>query len=116
MGLPQNQIVKYYLRKWAYFDQNIRDLDRVEAVKMKILYSALKEMEPADRQFLAEKYRVTGNKPIPDKVMAKRQRIPMQEYRDKRIAIENKLNPLIRRNIALYEEVLSQAIGLEYSR
>ncbi|SEN86751.1 hypothetical protein SAMN04488134_102137 [Amphibacillus marinus] len=88
------QQVKYFLRKWLYYDSNFDILADFEKQNMKILYSSLKQMSEAERAFLAEKYRVKGI-PINDDVLAANKGMSLQAYRDLRIEHEDKLGPLI---------------------
>lgn len=109
-----NRLTKYYLRYWARFDKNMAYLSSTETIKMKILYSALKEISSEERQFLAKKYRVTKKPFIPDAELATQYGIDLKEYREKRIALETKFNPILLKYIALYQDELSKAIELEY--
>lgn len=90
-----NHKMKYHLMKWWYYDFNFGGLKTYEKVKMKILYSALKEMTPEERQFLAEKYRVAKRPYIKDSIMAERLGIDSKDYSKKRIQIESKLQSFI---------------------
>lgn len=112
----RNQIVKHYLRQWGYLDKNINYLSNTEAVKIKTLYSALKELQPEERKFLAVKYRVPDKHIVPDAAAAAQQGMDLKEYKEKRIAIEDKLCPFIDKHVALHQEELDRAIGLEYQR
>jgi len=112
----RNQIVKYYLRKWGYFDKNVHYLNKVDSVKMKTLYSALMELSADERFFLAEKYRVGEKQFIPDSILAAQHEMDLKGYRVKRIALENKLNPVLKKHIDLYKNELKVAIKLDYQR
>jgi hypothetical protein len=106
----KNQIVKHYLIKWGYFDQNLPYLDNLEKIKMKILYLALKELKPEERQFLAGKYRVAKKPIIADAVLAVQYGLDLRTYREKRIALETKINPAIKKHATLYHDELMEAI------
>lgn len=113
MAGGRNRLVKYYLIKWGYYDHYLADLTGTERIKMKILYLALKELEPEDRKFLAYKYR---NKPkvIPsDKEVAARLQMDFKDYREKRIAVETKLNPTIKRYSEMHHNEVMEAFGEE---
>lgn len=113
--MQKNHIAKHYLRQWRYFDSNLEYLNSAEAINIRILYSALKEMTPDERQFLADKYR-RSSKPITDKDMAEEYDMTMKEYVDKRQKIETKLKPHIVKLRDEREKDLSEAIHLVYSR
>lgn len=95
-----NQRAKYFLMNWTHYDKNITHLSEVEQRNMKILYSALKELDQEERRFLADKYRVepdkrTGKRFKKDSIVAEEYGIPEKEYRERRFALETKFNNII---------------------
>lgn len=102
----RNRIVKYHLIKWTYYDNNLSYLNDAERAKMKSLYLALKELDPEERQFLAEKYRVAKKPYIPDATLAAKRGLSLKEYREKRIFLEDKLRPIIQQHDDLRHEEL----------
>jgi hypothetical protein len=79
---------------------------------MKILYQSLKELEPEERRFLAEKYRIAVKPIVSDAVLAKRHRTRLKKYREKRVAIEMKLIPAIKRYEEQHQEEYRQALNV----
>src|SRR5690606_26193848 len=101
---------------WPYIDSNLTELSNVEEVRAKILYSSLKELEPEERKLLAEKYRVEQKPYIKDSVIAEKHGIKLQEYRNKRVSIEEKFQKIIEKNLEKYGDELSNAIRLDYQK
>lgn len=115
-GTIRNRLAKYYLRQWAHFDKNFEYLRHVEEIDMKILYSGLKEMDPEERTFLANKYRVTIKPYVVDKTLAKRYGMTLDEYRIKRIALETKLQSKLDAIIPKYQAERKKALDIDYGR
>lgn len=112
--MPKHQLTKYFLNKWSYFDQNVQYLNKTESLKMKILYSALKDLDPEERRFLADKYRVVKKPFVADAVLAEREGLNFWRYREKRIEIESKLHQSIVKFNDLYKDQLEKAIDFDY--
>lgn len=112
----RNQIVKYYLTKWAYLDENLSFLSSVEMETIKVLYSALKELEPGERKVLADKYRVTHKPYKKDITLAEESGLSLDEYKSKRIVIEDKLQPILARKKEQYQAELEEAIRVEHTK
>ena len=110
----KNRIVKYFLNNWSYYDQNVGYLSACESIRMKILYQTLKEMDPEERKFLANKYRVAKKPIISDAVLAKQQGLSLMEYREKRIKVETRMKSILQKYEDLHEEELSKARGFVY--
>lgn len=95
------QLSKYYLNKWGVIEKNASRLNESYTEIAFILFSALKEMTEEERNFLADKYRVTIAKKSsrPDKEIANDYGMELLEYRNLRKGIEYKfyyhLKPLI---------------------
>lgn len=121
MTSGRNRITKVFLGKWSYFDRSIGVLEESEKIKMKIFYSALKEIDPEERGFLAEKYRIphktaTYKSFLPDDVLAAKQGLSLKEYKEKRIDIETKLHQFVVKYYEMYNEELSKAFDIEFGR
>ena len=90
---------RYYLRKWAYLQNNIEVLTPTETVCIKILYSALNEVSEEDRKWLKEKYHDTvlnekGHMARrKDKDIADSLGIGLNDYLHIRVAAEQRLSP-----------------------
>lgn len=109
---PRNQVVKYYLSRWYYFDTHMDYLNEVDLIKMKILYKSLKELSSEERKFLADKYRVERRPYIKDIAIAIEIGMPIKAYQEKRIRIEDKLRPILLKHKESYTEEFSQACKL----
>jgi len=78
------QRAKHFLRHWGYYDENLSYLTEFDKKKMKLLYAGLKQLEPEERQLLADKYRTFDGKAVPDKELSERYNKPLTEYRETR--------------------------------
>ena len=67
---------------------------------MRALYNSLKQLPEEDRAFLAEKYRVpvqeNHKRMIRDDILAEKNGMAPQKYREKRYKLERKLTELIK--------------------
>lgn len=108
----RNQRVKHYLIQWYRFDTEINFLTEVEILKMKTLYSALKELDPEERKLLATKYRVEKRPFIKDEFVAASFNMSEKEYSKKRIEIEDKLKPLLQKGIDAHETDEGRSIAI----
>ncbi len=98
------QRAKHFLRHWGYYDENLSYLTEFDKKKMKLLYAGLKQLEPEERQLLADKYRTFDSKAVPDKELANRYNKPLTEYRE------------IRKNyeVKFYESLKQAELKREY--
>ncbi|GEM01928.1 hypothetical protein SAMN05421839_1185 [Halolactibacillus halophilus] len=78
------QRAKHFLRHWGYYDENLSYLTEIDKKKMKLLYAGLKQLEPEERQLLADKYRTFDGKAVPDKELAEQYNKPVNDYRELR--------------------------------
>lgn len=88
---------KYYLSRWAQYEQNATSLEGWDLKRAKILYKTLGHLTEEERIFLAEKYRVSFEKKYNtspkyklDKDIAKEHGMTIEKYRKTRRGIELK--------------------------
>ena len=75
---------KFLLRQWYYFDNNAAYLTEKEKEDMKLLYTALKELQADEREILATKYRVKERPYIKDSIVAQELGLSEHQYGDRR--------------------------------
>ena len=108
----KNQLVKHYLIHWYELDENIEYLSSAEEVKIKILYSSLKELNDDEVEFLAEKYHHRTR--LSDEVITNIKGVDFQSYRDQRIRIETKLEKFIKKYRKEFDNEFRLAMDMQY--
>lgn len=113
----QKRYVRYFLSRWYYLDTNFNSLNDAEVVQIKILYSCLKHLDKQDLEFLSHKYRKKeSNRQKSDEICAKELGIKLNEYRNKRVAIEAKLRQPMMVYREKFDKELSNATSLVYGK
>lgn len=85
--------IAYLLRTWRRCADRMSELDKSN---LKQLYSGLKQLDKEEYEFLWDKYYLsTGPRPISDQVMSEKYGITLNQYRNKRNEILNKLQDFI---------------------
>jgi len=96
------QLAKYYLGRWGFIERNASRLSEHYQEVAYILFSALNEMTEEEREFLANKYRVTifMQQSKNDKELFEEYDVTLYRYRLIRKGVEYKfyhhLKPLIK--------------------
>lgn len=85
--------IAYLLRTWRRCADNMSDFDKRN---LKELYSGLKQLDKKEYEFLWDKYYLsTGPRPISDQIMSEKYGMTLNQYRNKRNKILNKLQDFI---------------------
>lgn len=93
--IGESRVVKHMLSNWLYYEQNISELPEESLRNFKLLYTALSQLSPEERLFLAEKYHTDKSKRLNDQQLADKRGLTIKEYRQQRIAIEKKIAPYL---------------------
>lgn len=113
-----NRLGGFYLRKWYRLQQNINNLNSLELVEAKILYSSLAELSEQERDFLGAKYftplrTVNGVRTlITDKEVADSLDMSIKEYKKEKQRLERNLSILIDKYKRIHQEEFDSAILL----